>query len=161
MPETNLWRAVLAQAIKGAKIPYPSQERSEARRWFIFSTEDVALVGAGLSSRTEDVALVLELADLDPEAMREGLATFMGTWDEEDEASRLINMRRRRGRPRKAVSTSPAPCAKRRSKANARAAKICCIPACGELRWTTYGLDPCWTNNYMFAALSRPLVPMC
>ena len=27
------------------------------------------------------------------------------------------------------------------------ASTICCIPACGELRWTTYGLDPCWTNN--------------
>ena len=117
-PETNLWRAVLAQAIKDAKAPYPSPERSEARRWFIFSRADVALV--------------LELADLNPEAMREGLNALIASWDNEDAASRLINMRRRRGRPRKAVSTSPAPCAKRRSKANS--AKICCIPACGELR---------------------------
>jgi hypothetical protein len=103
-PEINLWRAVFLQMVKEAKLPHPSPERGEARRWFIFSQKDVALV--------------LELADLDPEAMREGLATFMVTWDEEDEASLLLNIRRRRGRPRKAVSTSPAPCAKRRSKAN-------------------------------------------
>jgi hypothetical protein len=104
-PECQLWRAVLEQMIKDAKAARPSPERGEARRWFIVSRADVALV--------------LEFADIDPEAAREGLETLIASWDAADEASRLINMRRRRGRPRKAVSVSPAPRAKPRRKANA------------------------------------------
>ena len=71
-PETRLWRGVLEQMIRDAKAPYPSQERrSETRRWF--------------TSSPVDVALVLELADLDPEAMREGLETLIASWDAADE----------------------------------------------------------------------------
>ena len=104
-PEVNLWRAVFLQMVRDAKSPRPNPERGEARRWFIFSREGVPLV--------------LELGDFDVEAVRESLNSLIAGWDTEDEASRLINMRRRRGRPRKAVSTWPPPCAKRRSKANA------------------------------------------
>jgi hypothetical protein len=74
-PETELWRSVFLQALRDANLPHSCVERRNARLWFTFAIEDVALV--------------CELADLDPEAMREGIGALIQSWDMEDAPRRL------------------------------------------------------------------------
>ena len=101
--ETKLWKAVFAQAAADAAIPYPCPARSEARRWFRFAQSDVALV--------------LEFCGYDIEALREGLERMIASWDQIED--QLPSSRRKGGRPRKAVSVSPAPRSKQRRASNA------------------------------------------
>ena len=102
-PETELWKAVFVQAATDAAIPYPCPARSEARRWFRFAQEDVALV--------------LEFCGYDIEALREGLEAMIASWDSIE--AQPPSSRRRGGRRRKAVSVSPAPRSKQRRASNA------------------------------------------
>ena len=98
-----LARRLVAGRLVDAQIPYPCPDRSRG--------------APVVQVRQEDVALVPEFCGYDVEALREGLEQMIATWDQiEDQHP---SSRRKGGRPRKAVSVSPAPRSKQRRASNA------------------------------------------